>query len=181
MGLRKWLMKQQWRLVQIRGIWGLFFSTFMLAYAYFGYIPIFAGLGAWGPIAFSVTLFVFFLVGGYIYDRVFVMWAPSHEVTQERNPFQYVPRPIDRILWLPIYATMLDVSEQLADEFNLDKTAIAETREYYNKLEGFRPEIREDIDRAIELREEYVAKHPFSDIYSESDETTRSDRSDGLQ
>ena len=128
MGIRKWLMKQQWRIVQVRGIWSLFYGTLVLAYAYFGYIPIFANLGVLGPLAFSFTLFFFFIIGGYLYDRVFVMWAPSHEVTQERNPFQYMPRPIDRILFLPIYATLIDVSEQLAEEFQLDKTSIHETR-----------------------------------------------------
>ena len=164
MGVRKWLMKQQWRIVQVRGIWSLFYGIMILAYAYFLYIPIFSDMGVWGPIAFSATLFGTFIIAGYLYDRVFVMWAPSHEVAQERNPFQYMPRPIDRILWLPIYATLLDVSERLTDEYDLDKAAIMETREYYSKLEKFRPEVKEDIDRAIKLRTDYVAAHPFSDL-----------------
>ena len=164
MGFKKWLMKQQWRIVQIRGIWGLFYGILLLAAAYYGYIPVINEMGEWGPFVFSGILLISFAILGYIYDRIFVLWAPSHEVTQERNPFQYVPRPIDRIFWLPLYSAVLESCEQLADQFEIDSDIIRETREYYAEYEKLRPERKEDIDRAIALREEYTAKHKFSDI-----------------
>ena len=92
------------------------------------------------------------------------MWAPSQEVNIERNPFQYVPSPKDRIFWFPIYSALLDVSERLVNHFELDPSAVKETRDYYAELQKLRPERNEDIDRAIKLRRDYVEKHEFSKI-----------------
>lgn len=167
MGVKKWLMKQQWRVIQIRGIWGLFYGILLLAVAYYEYIPFLADLGSNGPFVFAGIILIVFLILGYIYDRVLVMWAPSQEVTIERNPYQYIPSPKDHIFWFPIYSALLDVSEKLADEFNLDKSAIHETREYFSKLEKLRPERTEDIDKGIELRKQFIEKHPFNEIVKE--------------
>ncbi len=170
MRMKKWLMKQQWRVVQIRGIWSLFYGILLLAIAYYEYIPYFANMGTSGPFVFAAIILASFLVLGYLYDRVLVMWAPSQEVNQERNPYQFVPSPKDHIFWFPIYSALLDSTEQLADKFNVDKRAIEEAREYYGKLQKFRPERREDIDKAIELREAFVKEHPFSSIKDEDKE-----------
>lgn len=166
MGFKKWLMKQQWRVVQIRSIWSLFYGILLLAAAYYGYLPYIKDMGEIGPFVFSAVLLILFAIFGYIYDRVFVLWAPSHEVTQERNPFQYVARPNDRIFWLPVYSTLLDSCEKLAEHFGIDTVVVEETKQYYAEYEKFRPERREDIDNAIKLRELYVAEHSFSDIAS---------------
>jgi hypothetical protein len=163
-------MKQQWRIVQVRGIWGLFYGILLLAAAYYGYLPYIKDMGEIGPFIFAGILVFSFAILGYIYDRVFVLWAPSHEVTQERNPFQYVARPIDRIFWLPMYSAVLDSCEQLANEFGIDPQIILETREYYAEYEKLRPEKREDIDAAIELRDKYVRNHSFKEIVSESED-----------
>ncbi|MFW9767185.1 MAG: hypothetical protein ACFFF9_13660 [Candidatus Thorarchaeota archaeon] len=164
MGVKKWLMKQQWRVIQIRGIWGLFYGILLLAIAYYEYIPFFVEMGSIGPFVFAGVILFTFLILGYIYDRVLVMWAPSQEVTIERNPYQYIPSPKDHIFWFPIYSALLDISEKLAEEYNIDKTAIQDTREYFSELEKLRPERREDIDKGIKLREEYVDEHRFVDL-----------------
>ncbi|MFW9793959.1 MAG: hypothetical protein ACFFEE_06650 [Candidatus Thorarchaeota archaeon] len=164
MGVKKWLMKQQWRVVQIRGIWGLFYGILLLAVAYYEYIPFFVEMGSIGPFVFAGIILFVFLILGYIYDRVLVMWAPSQEVTIERNPYQYIPSPKDHIFWFPIYSAILDVSEKLADEYSVDKTAIQETREYFSKLERLRPERRDNIDEGIKLRKEFIEKHPFDGL-----------------
>jgi hypothetical protein len=169
-------MKQQWRIVQIRGIWGLFYGILLLAAAYYAYVPIINETGQLGPFVFAGILLFSFAILGYIYDRVFVLWAPAHEVTQERNPFQYVPRPIDQIFWLPLYSALLDSCNQLADHFGVDSAVIDETREYYAAYEKLRPERREDIDEAIRLRDEYIAKHSFAEIGSESEEDEMTSR-----
>lgn len=170
MEFKKWLMKQQWRLVKIRGIWGLPYGILLLAIAYFGYIPFFRDLGFLGVAGFAMSLFIGFVIMGYLYDKIFVMWAPAVVVTQERNPYQYIPRPIDRIFWLPIYSAILDSTESLAKHFNIDTREIEETREYYTKLQGMDAIHKEDIDIAIALREEYVREHPFSDILKDDTE-----------
>ncbi len=161
MRIRKWFMKQQWRIVQIRGIWGLFYGIFLLAYAYFEYIPIFAGLGMWGPVVFSGVLLVVFLILGYLYDRVFVLWAPSQEVVIERNPYQYVPSPKEHIFWFPLYSSLLDSIEKLAMEYGIDTSDIQETKEYYAEIQKLRPDIPDDLERAVELRNDFVSKHRY--------------------
>ncbi|RKY94762.1 MAG: hypothetical protein DRQ06_04725, partial [Candidatus Hydrothermota bacterium] len=149
MRLRKWLMKQQWRVVQIRGIWSLFYGVLMLAYAYYAVVPLFSGMGALGPFAFAAILLAVYLVLGYLYDRVFVMWAPSQEVNIERNPYQYVPSPKDRVFWFPLYSVLLDATEALARESGVDCTAIEDARNYFWELQQLVAERRNDIDEAI--------------------------------
>jgi len=161
--IKKWVMKQQWRIVQIRGIWGLLYGVLILAGLYVEYVPFFADMGFVGPFAFGAAVLLLFLIMGYIYDRVLVMWASSQEVTQERNPYQFIPSPKEHILWFPIYSTILDATERLADQFEVDKTSIEEARLYYAKLQQLRAERKEDIDEAIKLSEEFVSRHPFAE------------------
>lgn len=170
MGVKKWLMKQQWRVVQIRGIWGLFYGILLLAISYYEYIPFFVDLGNYGPFVFAGMILFVFVILGYIYDRVLVMWAQSHEVAVERNPYQYVPSPKDHVFWFPLYSALLDASERLAKEFDVDTNLIKETRAYYAQLQKLRPERSEDIDKGIELREEFVRDHLFSDIIQDNDD-----------
>ncbi len=161
MKVRKWLMKQQWRIVQIRGIWGLFYGILLLAIAYFEYIPFFVDLSIFGPFAFAGLLLFVFLILGYLYDRVFVMWAPSQEVNMERNPYQYVPSPKDHIFWLPLYNSMLEITKTLANEYDVDTQAIEDAKEYYSKLQQLRPERKEDLEKSEELRDDFLATHSF--------------------
>jgi hypothetical protein len=162
MRIRKWLMKQQWRVIQIRSIWSLFNGILVLAYAYFKYIPFFSEMGFFGPFAFSGVTLLVFLISGYIYDRVLMMWSPSQEVIVERNPYQYIPSPREQIFWFPIYSAMLNISEELAKKFNVETKTIEETRDYYFQLQQLKVEHKEDIDTALELRTKFVEKHQFS-------------------
>ncbi|MDH4214077.1 MAG: hypothetical protein OEV85_09170 [Candidatus Thorarchaeota archaeon] len=169
MGIKKWVMKQQWRIVQIRGIWTLFYGILLLAITYVKYVPGLADMETLGPFVFSGIILIIFLFFGYLYDRVLFMWAPSQEVNLERNPYQYVPSPKDHVFWFPIYSALLDVSEELATHFDLDRTTIRETREYYSEMQALRPERNEDIDKGIELREKFAKTHQFSDIIDDED------------
>lgn len=170
MRIRKWLMKQQWRILQIRGIWAVFYGILILAGLYVGYVPFFDDMGAIGPFVFATVILFLFLIIGYIYDRVFVLWAPSQEISQERNPYMYVPSPKDHIFWFPLYSSMLDATEELAMKVGADTTVVRETKEYYAKLQSLRPERNEDIDEGIRLRQEFISKHPFSDVFDGKEE-----------
>lgn len=165
MRVRKWLMRQQWRILQIRGIWGVFYGVLIIAGLYVEYVPFFNDMGAVGPFAFAATILFAFLIVGYIYDRVLVMWAPSQEVTQERNPYMYVPSPKDHIFWFPLYSTIIDATEKLAEKVGADTAALKETREYYARIQALKPERREDLDEGIRLRQEFIRNHPFSDVF----------------
>ena len=164
MGLRKWTMKQYWRLTQVRGIWNLFYGVLLLAIAYYAYIPFFYDMGVWGPFAFAGVMFIVFLITGYIYDRILVMWGPQQEVLIERNPFSYVAQPMDRIFWFPVYSTLLNAAQDLAEDMELDTTVLDETREYFAQLQTFGPLRCSDIDEAIDLRRQFVRDHPFSNL-----------------
>lgn len=161
-------MKQQWRIVQIRGIWGLFYGILLLAIAYFEYIPYFAGMGPFGPFVFAIAILFVFLILGYVYDRVLVMWAPSQEVTMERNPYQYVPSPKDHIFWFPLYSAMLDSIEKVAQKFDVDTSNIHDVKEYYFHLQSLRPERKEDLDKALELRSKFVSNHQYWNLDEDS-------------
>ena len=91
------------------------------------------------------------------------MWAPAQEVTIERNPYQYVPSPKDHIFWFPLYSTLLNVSETLSKEYGLDTSRIEDARKYFAEFQKLRPERNEDIDKGIEMREEFLRSHPFSE------------------
>lgn len=164
MRIKKWIMKQQWRIVQIRGIWGLFYGILLLAANYFIYIPLFYDMQTLGPFAFAGVILIVFLVLGYIYDRVLVMWAPSQEVNTERNPYQYVPSPEDRIFWFPLYSTLLDVCEDIAGKYEIDVEPILDTKKYYHELKGLKALRSEDIARARQLRDEFLSKHDISNL-----------------
>ena len=121
------------------------------------------------PPAAFILLFSFLIVG-YIYDRVLVLWGPQQEVVIERNPFQFVPHPRDRVFWFPIYSALLASAEELAKNAGVDTTPIDETREYYRDLQKLVPQKSSDIDVAIELRKEYIKSHSFGSILSDSDQ-----------
>jgi len=163
-GVRKWLMKQYWRTVQVRGIWNLFYGILLLSVAYYVYIPLFADMGVLGPLVFAGILLFSFLIIGYLYDRVFVMWGPQQEITLERNPFQYVPHPRDRIYWFPLYSVMLQASKDLLQKLECDTDVIESTQEYFSELEKLRAERKGDLDVAVELRKKYYANHQLDKI-----------------
>ena len=175
MGLRKWIMKQYWRLVQVRGIWNLFYGILLLAIAYYVYIPFFYDMGAIGPFVLAGILLFSFLIIGYLYDRVFVMWGPQQEVSIERNPYSFVPQPLDHIFWFPVFAGLLDVSAKVAEEFELDPTSVEDAREYFDRLQKYTPLNPGDIDAAIEHRKSFVQTHPFRTITEEHDQFTIDD------
>lgn len=156
--------------MQIRGIWGLFYGILLLAISYYGYIPFFADMGSLGPFVFSGMLLFAFLILGYLYDRVFIMWAPSQEVSMERNPYQYVPSPKDHIFWLPIYSVLMNATEELAKQFDVDTQEIEDAKAYFSSWQKLRPEIKKDIETGAEMRDQFVAGHSFHDIVKEKDE-----------
>ena len=168
MQIKKWLMKQQWRLTQIRGIWGLFYGILLLAIAFVEFIPIINTMGAIAPFILAGLLLIAFLILGYIYDRVLIMWASSQEVSMERNPYQYVPQPRDRVFWFPFYSVLLEISEEMANKYNIETSLIDEVREYYAEFEKLTAERKEDIDTASELRDSFMKKHSFNELLEET-------------
>ena len=86
----------------------------------------------------------------------------------ERNPYQYVPQPRDRVFWFPFYSVLLEISEEMANKYNIETSLIDEVREYYAEFEKLTAERKEDIDTASELRDSFMKKHSFNELLEET-------------
>ena len=171
MGLRKWIMMQYWRLTQVRGIYSVFYGILTLAGLYVMYVPLFADYGLMGSLTFAGLILLVFLILGLLYDRVFVMWSPQAQVVVERDPYQYVPLPIDRILWFPWISTILDSTQSILNKLDLDDELIEEVREYYSKLQSLSPTDIMNLEIARGLTSEFVSSHPFGESVQSEEET----------
>jgi len=167
MGIRKWLMKQYWRLTQVRSIYSIIYGILTLAAVYVVFIPVFADQGLVGTLMLAGTIFLVFLILGFLYDRVFVMWSPQAQVMIERDPYQYVPTPLDRILWFPWISTLLNSMEQILGEMNLDDEIVKEVREYYSSIQALTPSDDKNLKIADELVKRFIKDHPFANVNPE--------------
>jgi len=107
-GLKKWFMRQYWRLQQSQAIISMVFWTSTSTLLIWPYIrwrfdPSESILGIsstyWGlsSVAFFVLAFVLFV--GWSYDQFFTLWKEHQNVMLERNPFAtYLLAPRDAII-----------------------------------------------------------------------------------
>ena len=107
-GLKKWFMRQYWRLQQSQAIISMVFWTSTSTLLIWPYIrwrfdPTESILGIsstyWGlsSVAFFVLIFVLFV--GWSYDQFFALWKEHQTVMLERNPFAtYLLTPRDAII-----------------------------------------------------------------------------------
>ena len=63
----------------------------------------------------------------------------------------------------------MDASEKILEKMDLETSEVVETRKYFAELQRLRPERNDDLDRGIELRQEYMKKYRFEDIPRETD------------
>lgn len=91
--IKKGFMKYIWRLQQSQMIVGVFYWSLTLAGIFYPYFaPLFIRLGlisssqvALGLLILIVMVMVIILMIGYLYDKVFKMWAEKRIVEVERN------------------------------------------------------------------------------------------------
>lgn len=117
------VMKWRFRIDQARALFGLITFAALLAVGYFEYITFFYNQGFWGIIEFTLIIFVVFLIGGYLYDRVFRLWAETQTVNVERNPFTYVPGPKEYINHLATFSFIFMSLTQIAEKLDIDLEA----------------------------------------------------------
>jgi hypothetical protein len=65
---------------------------------------------------------------------------------------------------MPLYSSLLEITEGLARNVGADVSKIDDAREYYLELLALRPEKKQDIEKAILLRKKFLSEHPFSDL-----------------
>ncbi|MFW9925010.1 MAG: hypothetical protein ACFFDW_17180 [Candidatus Thorarchaeota archaeon] len=118
--LKYFVMKWRFRLDQARAIFGLLTFAMLLAVGYIDYISFLKHLGFWGVMIFSAFIFLVFLVGGYLYDRVLRLWSETNVVNIERNPYTWVPGPKEEILWLGLWSYLFSAIHQMATEMGIE-------------------------------------------------------------
>ena len=137
-------MKWRFRVDQARAIFGLITFAALLALGYTDYISFFKNQGFWGVIEFTLIILAVFLIGGYLYDRVFKLWAETQTVNVERNPFTYVPGPKEYINHLAtfsfIFMSLTEIAEKLDIELEAAEYIRLHMKTYYDlttKKENF--------------------------------------------
>ena len=111
MKVKKGFMKYVWRLQQSQMIVGVIFWSLTLSGIFFPYFqPHFVTLGLISSSQVALGLFIFFVVVviiilmiGYVYDKVFKMWAEQRIVAVERNIFFHTKQNAKEIVHWQYY------------------------------------------------------------------------------
>jgi len=149
------MMKWRFRLEQARAIFGLLTFAVLLAIGYYEKIPWFNEINFWlSNIILTLIIFVVFVLGGYLYDRVFRLWTENTKVTIERNPYTYVPTPKEEIFTMGVYSFMISslskISKNLGIELEGEEAVKLMFNEYYS-MNPETPEFEKSAAKIIEL------------------------------
>jgi hypothetical protein len=135
--IKYFTMKWRFRLDQARAIFGLLTFAALLAVGYVNSLPWFRDQGFWrGEGLLTFIIFVVFVIGGYLYDRVFQLWSETQTVAIQRNPYSYIPGPKEEILWLGWWAYLFSAINQIAQKLDIElegeEIVQLHMKEYYN-------------------------------------------------
>lgn len=150
-------MKWRFRLDQARAIFGLLTFAGLLAVGYIDYISIFDRMGFWGVVIFTIIIFFVFLVGGYLYDRVFSLWSENQAVNIERNPYTYVPSPKEQWYVMAIYGYIFNSLSQIAKKLEIDLNNEEEMRLFLQHYLSMDPKTPNYISEVEKLK--VISKH----------------------
>ena len=122
--IKKGFMKYVWRLQQSQMIVGVIFWSLTLSGIFFPYFkPHFVNLGLISSSQVAIGLFILFLVVliiilmiGYVYDKVFKMWAEQRIVAIERNIFFHTKQNAKEIVHWQYYHIPLHTALDLKAE-----------------------------------------------------------------
>lgn len=156
-------MKWRFRLDQARAIFGLLTFAFLLAAGYVEYISFLDKLGFWGVIIFTILIFIVFIIGGYLYDRVFSLWSENQAVNIERNPYTYVPSPKEQWYTMAVYGYIFNSLNQIAKKLEIDLDNEDELRlflQHYLSMSPNTPNYVEEVEKlkviSKHVRERYM-------------------------
>ena len=107
-GLKKWSMRQYWRLQQSQSIISMGFWVILLTLNIWPYIrwrfegdETLLGIPAtyWGFVSISAVVILFVMFVGWFYDHFLTLWKEHQNVILERNPFAtYLLTPRDALI-----------------------------------------------------------------------------------
>lgn len=160
MSIKKWLMKQYWRIGTIRALASLALGMLVLGRQYLQYVPFLRDMGIFGAITLGSGLFFIFLGLGWLYDIKARMWSQQLQVAVERNPFQYIPNDKTKMRDYPVIYCLVDVLTQLLEKLNLSSKTMKDLSGYLEDY-FFRETSRSDIFGAEHEADLLLRKYPF--------------------
>lgn len=160
MSVKKWIMKQYWRVGQIRVLTALATGMLVLGRWYYGYIPILQDLGIFGALILGAFLFSGFLAVGWIYDIKARMWSQHNQVIVERSPYQYVSNFKNMAFDYPFFYAILKTFRNIMVKLNLDTSNIDDLAVFMNRYFSYRPD-RKDIDECDKAGDAFLDSHKF--------------------
>lgn len=152
MKLKYFSMKWRFRLDQARMLFGLITFAAILGAQYIEYISVLNNLGFWGVIIFTIMIFFTFIVGGYVYDRIFKLWSETQTVAVERNPYTYVPNPKELIFNWGMWAYLANSINQIADKLDIELEAAPLARKHMEEYYRLNPRTPNFVEKSKELR-----------------------------
>ncbi len=161
MVIKKWVMKQYWRVGQIRALVGLASGMLVVGKLYLGILfpQVKEDSPLIGALVLGTFLTLLFLGIGWAYDEKAKLWSEKQQVTQERNPYQYVPDFKTRAFVYPFMYAMISILDSFERKYG--NQGMNEIKEYLKGYFQRKPGNRKDIETALPDSLEFMDEHPF--------------------
>lgn len=160
MSAKKWIMKQYWRIGQIRVLTALATGMLVLGRWYYGYVPIIQDWGIFGALILGAFLFSIFLGVGWIYDIKLRQWSQSNQVLIEKNPYSYVPNFKNAAFDYPIFYAITSSYRKIMTKLNLDTKHFDDLAIFMSDFFSYRAE-KKDIDHSEKEADSFLQSHEF--------------------
>jgi len=166
----KWIMKQYWRVSEMRVLASLALGTLVIGKLYLSYVPILRDRELVGAITLGMILFFAFLGLGWIYDTRLRMWSPKTQAIVERQAYYHVPLISTIAFEYPFLYAVIQTLKGLSDISEIDGGSIEHLAKLLHEYFSLKPN-RTDIDRTIEMGEAFLEQHPFATSQHSADKS----------
>ncbi|MHA2401551.1 MAG: hypothetical protein ACXADH_01050 [Candidatus Kariarchaeaceae archaeon] len=168
--MKKWIMKQYWRVGQIRALTGLAMGMLVIGKLYLSYVPVLNEMGLIGALVLGMSLFLLFLGLGWIYDVKLKMWSQKNQAIIERNAYYHIALISSKAYDYPILYALLSSFRGVMKKTGVDTSSlnplVKHLQEYYN----LKPN-KVDIDRTLVMGKQFFDDHPFTSSKERTDES----------
>ncbi|MFX1261517.1 MAG: hypothetical protein ACFFAZ_05485 [Promethearchaeota archaeon] len=160
MSIKKWIMKQYWRVGTIRALSSLALGMFVLGRLYYIYIPGLQDMGLLGALILGTLLVVFFMGLGWLYDVRGKMWSPQQQASVERSPYYFIPDYRSLAIDYPVFYAVFQTMKGILDSASIETENYNEFLNYMQKFFD-RSVVRKDLFTALPNSEKYMEDNPF--------------------
>lgn len=168
--IKKWIMKQYWRVGQIRAISSLATGMLVIGRLYVDFVPILKNMGVWGALILGTFLFSIFLGLGWLYDIRLRQWSQSNQAIVERTAYYHVPLLSSIAFDYPYLYALVSTLNGVSKKQGIDNESLSQLSMYLNEYFSL-TYTKRDIDRTLEMGKHFMTKHPFT---QESEKTRKS-------